>query len=265
MDERRLGRDGPSLPVVGLGTWRVLDLPPARQPLADEVVAAAVASGVRVIDSSPMYGRAEEVVSRALASGPGREAVFIATKVWTSSVAEAQAHFRRQLDWFGGRIDLLQIHNLVAWRDHLPWIDAEREAGSVGWIGATHYSPSALPELETVMRTGRIQAIQVPVNPRERAAEARVLPLAEELGIAVLAMRPFGEGGLLRRAFPPELTAAGLGSWPEALLRWTLADPRVTVALPASGSAVHVRANAAAGALPPLDPHLRDLVARLAG
>ena len=265
MHERTLGRDGPSLPVVGLGTWRVLDLPLEQQPVADEVVAAAFQSGVRVLDSSPMYGRAEAVVSRALVAGPGRATAFIATKVWTSSVVGAREHFERQLDWFGGRIDLLQIHNLVAWLEHLPWIEAEREASRVGWIGATHYSPSALSDLETVMRTGRIHALQVPVNPRERAAEARVLPLAQDLGIGVLAMRPFGEGGLLRRPFPPELVAVGLRSWPEALLRWTLSDARVTVALPATSSPAHVQANAAAGALPPLDPDVRDLVARFAG
>jgi diketogulonate reductase-like aldo/keto reductase len=262
--ERRLGRDGPIVPVVGLGTWRVFDVEPARQAEADAVVAAAWGSGVRVVDSSPMYGRAEAVLSAALAHGPGRDAAVVATKVWTSSVDDGRAHYHRQLAWFGGRIDLLQIHNLVAWREHLGWLEAEREAGRIGAIGATHYSAGALAELEAVMRTGRIQAIQVPLNPRERSAEARVLPLAAELGLGVLAMRPFGEGGLLRRPFPAELRGAGLSSWPEALLRWTVSDPRVTVALPATASPDHVTSNAAAGAAPPLEPELRDLVARLA-
>jgi len=262
---RRLGRDGPVLPVVGLGTWRVFDVGPSGQADADAVVAAAFDSGVRVVDSSPMYGRAEAVLSSAVAAGPGRATTFVATKVWTSSVEDGREHYRRQLAWFGGRIDLLQVHNLVAWRDHLPWIEAERAAGRVGAIGVTHYSATALDEMAAVMRTGRIQAIQVPLNPRERAAEARILPLAEELGIGVLTMRPFGEGGLLGRPFPAELRAAGLGSWPEALLRWTLSDARITVALPATASAEHVRANAAASGPPVPNPELRDLVARLAG
>jgi diketogulonate reductase-like aldo/keto reductase len=143
-------------------------------------------------------------------------------------------------------------------------MEAEREAGRVGSIGVTHFSSAALDELEEAMRTGRIQAIQVPLNPLERAVEARILPLAEELGIGVVAMRPFGEGGLLGRPLPAELRAAGLETWPEALLRWTLSDPRVTVAIPATRSAEHAAANATVGRGPWLHPDVRDLVARLA-
>jgi diketogulonate reductase-like aldo/keto reductase len=264
METRALGRDGPALPVIGLGTWRVFDVGSSGQSGVDAVVGAAFASGVRVVDSSPMYGRAESVLSAALMAGPGRDAAFVATKVWTSSVEEGRTHYARQLAWSGGRIDLLQIHNLVAWRDHLPWLEGEREAGRIGAIGVTHFSAAALDEMAVAMRTGRFQAIQVPVNPSERAAERRVLPLAEELGIGVLAMRPFGEGGLLRRAFPAELRAAGLETWSEALLRWTLSDERVTVAIPATRSPEHAVANAAVGSGPWLHPDIRDLVARLA-
>ena len=115
------------------------------------------------------------------------------------------------------------------------------------------------------MRTGRIQAIQVPLNPRERAAETRILPIAAELGLGVLVMRPFGEGGLLRRPFPAELAEAGLSGWSEAVLRWCLADERVTVALTATASPEHALANVEAASRPPLDPEVRDLIGRLAG
>ena len=262
METRRLGRVGPALPVVGLGTWRVFDLPPDRQSIADEVVHTAFDAGVRVVDSSPMYGRAEEVLATAL--GGRRVEAFVATKVWTADIGEGRRHYQRQLDWFGGRIDLLQVHNLVAWREHLGWMEAEREAGRVGWIGATHYSSSAFDELEVVMRSGRIDAVQVPVNPREHAAAARILPLAADLGLGVIAMRPLGEGSLLRRAFPDELRTAGFDDWAEALLRWCLSDPRVSVAIPATTSAEHAVANAGRGRLP-LDPDTRELVGRLAG
>ena len=122
---------------MGLGTWRVFDLAPASQGVADSVVAAAFDAGVRVVDSSPMYGRAEAVLSAAL--GRSRRAdALVATKIWTSSPAEAREQLRNQLELFGGRVELLQIHNLVGWETHLPWLEAERDAGRVGMIGVTH-------------------------------------------------------------------------------------------------------------------------------
>ncbi len=263
MDARPFGRTGIDLPVVGLGTWRVFDLQPASQPTADAVVATALDAGATVVDSSPMYGRAEAVLSAAL--GERRRDAFVATKVWTSSVADGRRHFTRQLGWYAGRVDLLQVHNLVAWREHLEWMERERGVGNVRWLGATTFQPSTFDVLERVMRTGRIHAIQVPLNPREHDAEARIIPLAADLGIGVIAMRPFAEGGLLRRPFPAELEQAGLTGWPEALLRWTLADPRVTVVIPATARPDHVEANVRAASLPPLDPAVRDHIGRLAG
>jgi aryl-alcohol dehydrogenase-like predicted oxidoreductase len=260
--QRPFGTTGLTVPAVGLGTWRVFDLPRDRQADADAVVGAAFDAGVRFVDSSPMYGRAEAVLAHAL--GDRRPGAIVATKVWTESVAEGRRHFERQLGWFGGRIDLLQVHNLVAWRDHLDWMERERDAGRIGWLGATTSRPAAFDELERVMRSGRIAAIQVPVNPREHDAEERILPLAAELGLGVVVMRPFGEGALLRQPFPPELREAGLEGWPEALLRWTLADERVGVVIPASGTPAHALANARVGAMPPLDPGLRDHIGRLA-
>jgi diketogulonate reductase-like aldo/keto reductase len=225
-------------------------------------VAAAFESGTRVVDTSPMYGQAEARLGRAVASR--RAEAFVASKVWTSAAAAGIAHFRRQQQWFGGRIDLLQVHNLVAWRDHLGWMERERDAGRVTVLGATHYDEGAFLELETVMRSGRIGAIQVPWNPRQRAAERRLLPLAADLGLGVLTMRPFGEGSLLRRAFPSDLRDAGLSGWPEALLRWCLSEPRVHVALPATSSPAHATANAEAAARGPLDDDLRERVAAAA-
>ena len=258
---RAFGRTGLDVPVVGLGTWQVLDLPPHREREAREVVDATVDAGGRVVDSSPMYGRAEAVLARAL---EGRRAdVIVATKIWTSSPADGQRQFASQLEYYGGHVDILQVHNLVGWRDHLDWMEAERDAGRIGILGATHYQAGAFGELAEVMRTGRIGAIQVPWNPREREAEDEILPLAAELGIGVIAMRPFGEGSLLRREPGSEaLEQVGAATWPEALLRWCLSDERVHVAIPATGSKVHVLANVTAGDGRTLAPAQRAVVER---
>jgi diketogulonate reductase-like aldo/keto reductase len=208
-----------------------------------------------------MYGNAEAVLGRAIR--PWREEAAVATKIWTASAPDGQEQFKRQLAYFGGRVELLQVHNLLSWRSHLDWMERERDDGRIRWLGATHFSASALPELERVMRTGRIQAIQVPYNPVQREIEQRILPLAADMGLGVLAMRPFGEGGLLRGAFPDELRARGLRDWSDALLRWCLSERRITAALPATASAEHAAANAESGNAPWLDDDLRERIASL--
>jgi aryl-alcohol dehydrogenase-like predicted oxidoreductase len=266
--QRRVVGPGVEVPVVGLGTWQVFDVAPERQADADAVVAAVFASGGRLFDSSPMYGRAEQVLGAAL-EGRRDEAV-VATKIWTSSVDEGRAQLARQLEWFGGRVDLEQVHNLVEWRAHLDWMEQEREAGRIGLLGATHYSPSAFGELAAVMRTGRIHAIQVPYNPEEREVEREILPLAEELGIGVLVMRPLGGSGGLGRAVGlgrgpsrEELATLGVETWAEAVLVWSLSDPRVTAVIPATSDPGHARANARAGEHPGFGPDERRLVEEL--
>jgi aryl-alcohol dehydrogenase-like predicted oxidoreductase len=251
---------GVDVPVVGLGTWSVFDVGPERQPVADAVVAALLDAGGRIVDSSPMYGRAEQVLSRAL--GARRDEAYVATKIWTSSLAEGRAQYARQLDWFGGRLDLEQVHNLVEWRAHLEWMEDEQRAGRIGLLGATHYSPGALGELAEVMRTGRIQAVQVPYNPGERRVEAEILPLAADLGLGVLAMRPLGSGGLGTGPPREELAALGVETWAEAVLVWELSDPRITAVIPATRSPEHAKANARAGRHPGFGPDQRALVER---
>ncbi|HEX2045585.1 MAG TPA: aldo/keto reductase [Gaiellaceae bacterium] len=262
MERRRLGTDGPELPVVGLGTWLTFDVGQADQQLADGVVAAVLDAGGRVFDSSPMYGRSEAVLGRALAGR--RDDAFVATKIWTGSPSEARQQLRAQLDFYGGRVELEQVHNLVAWQRHLDWLEAERDAGRIAWLGATHYAASAFGELARVMRSGRIQSVQIPYSPAEREVEERILPLAEELGLGVLVMRPFGEGALFPGPDPGDLEPLGVGSWAQALLKWALSDPRVTAVIPATTSVEHARQNACAGSPPWFDAEQRRLVAHLA-
>jgi aryl-alcohol dehydrogenase-like predicted oxidoreductase len=255
METRELGRGGPSVPVVGMGTWQTLDVRGER----DAVVHAALDAGATFLDTSPMYGDAQRVLAHGLQGR--REGAFVADKVWTSDDAEAKEQVRYSLQLYG-RVDLFQVHNLVRWRERLDLLERLRDDGNVGVIGATHYSSSAFGELAEVMRTGRIGAIQIPYNPLQREVEREILPLAEELGLGVVVMRPFGEGSLVRRA-PSGFSLDGL-TWPQALLKWSLSDRRITVAIPASSKPERVRENARAGEPPWLDPDQREYVSRLA-
>jgi aryl-alcohol dehydrogenase-like predicted oxidoreductase len=265
LEVRPLGSTGLRVPVIGLGTWSVFDVPAADEDAARAVVRTMVEGGTRVVDSSPMYGRAEAVLGRTLEGV--RDDVVVATKIWARSVREGRDQLEAQLGYYDGRVDIEQVHNLVAWREHLDWLDAERDAGRVGVLGATHWSEASFDELATVMRTGRIGCIQIPYNPLERRSEDLILPLAEELGLGVIAMRPFAEGSLVRRApsDPGVLPALGVATWTQALLKWTLSDPRVHVAIPATSVVEHARSNVAAGEPPWFDPEQRELVARAAG
>ena len=266
LELRRLGASGPDVPVVGLGTWQRLESA-ARGGAADVLVTAALDTGIRVFDSSPMYGRAEELLAGALR--PRRPEAFVATKVWTPSPTEGEEQLARAVEWFGGRVDLMQIHNLVAWEEHLSMLEKARDIGTVGLVGATHWSTPAFAELASVMRTGRVDAIQIPYNPQETAVEGEILPLAADLGLGVVVMRPFGEGGLLRADPGPAALAPlgpfGVQTWPQALLKWILSDPRCHVAIPATSRPDRVAENAAAGQPPWFGPDERRLVSRLAG
>jgi diketogulonate reductase-like aldo/keto reductase len=256
VEERRLG------PVVGLGTWRTFDYD---AELARRVLDAAVSDGCRVVDSSPMYGGAE--TSLAVAVEWRRDEVDVATKIWSDSVEEGRTQFAAQLRWFG-RVEIEQVHNLVAWERQLEWLEEEREAGRIGRLGVTHYAESAFGELARALRTGRFETVQLPYNPGNRTCERELLPLAAELGVAVIVMQPLGASALLdaspsRRELEP-LRAFGVETWPQALLKWALSDERVDVVIPATSNPAHARANAAAGEPPWYASEERRLVEDLA-
>ena len=253
---------GVSVPCVGMGTWQTLDVRgSADEEAAHGIVEEALSAGVRVMDSSPMYGEAERVLGEAL--GARREEAFVATKVWASSAAEADEQIDRALGFYGGRVDLYQVHNLVRCDDNLTRLEGLRDDGRVRLIGATHYSAAAFRELAAVMRSGRIDVIQIPYNPRERDVEREILPLAGELGLGVVVMRPFAQGALTRRPPDVDLAALGVETWAQALLKWVLSDRRCTVAIPATSTPGRMTENAAAGGPPWLDEDQRAYVARL--
>lgn len=267
MEHRALGRAGFEVPVIGMGTWRTFDVT-APTVVADRrvVVDVALRKGANLFDSSPMYGAAERVLGAALAGW--RDRALVATKVWTQDQAQGERQIADALGFFGGWVDLYQIHNLVAWRTWLPVLERLRDAGQVRAIGATHYAASAFPELRAVMETGRITAIQIPYNPLEREVEREILPLAEARGLGVVVMRPFAEHALLRRPPTPNALAPlrpfGVTTWAQALLKWVLSDPRCSVAIPATTNPAHLAENAAAGNPPWLGPDERAYVQRLA-
>ena len=267
MERRQLGASGLEVPVVGMGTSQTFDVSGREEEAASRrIVDEALAAGADLFDTSPMYGRAERVLSLALDGR--REKALVATKVWTSHDDEAERQVEASLRYAHGYVDLFQVHNLIGWPERLTLLERLRDQGSVGVVGATHWQPSAFGELERVMRTGRVAAVQVPYNPSEREVERDILPLAEDLGIGVVVMRPFGKGSLFNR--PPDpaelgpLRPFGVTTWAQALLKWVLSDPRCSTAIPATSRAGRMSENAAAGDPPWFGPDELALVERLA-
>ncbi len=264
---RPLGNSGLTVPVIGLGTWQNLDVRGAEaERERATIVDAALESRANLFDSSPMYGESERVLGAALHGR--RKAAIIATKVWTESPDDARRQIDQALQWYDGYVDIYQIHNLVAWKKHLPVLEALREEGRIGIIGATHYRHEAFDELATVMKTGRIQQIQVPYNVRETFVEREILPLAADLRLGVLVMRPLAEGALMRKPPSParleSLRPLGIRTWAQALLKWIISDERVHAVIPATTRAERMRENAAAGDEPLLDAKTRAYIAALA-
>ena len=186
--------------------------------------------------------------------------------MWASSAAEGKRQIDRAMRLYDGRVDIYQVHNLASWREQLPQLEAARAEGKVRVIGATHYSSRAFGDLAAIMKTRRIGAIQVPYNPRERDVERELLPLAADLGLGVIVMRPFAEGALLRRlpsaaALRP-LASFGVTTWAQALLKWILSDGRCHTTIPATSKPDRAAENAAAGAPPWFGPEERDYVAK---
>jgi len=268
MEQRTLGKTGLQVPVVGMGTWRTFDVRgnDAKRN-TQNIVDTALTVGANFLDSSPMYGAAEQVLGEALQGR--RDQAIVATKLWTQTRSEAQVQVKHALSFFNNFIDLYQIHNLVNWLEHLALLERLQEEGKVRAIGATHYSSSAFKELRQVMKTGRITAIQIPYNPQQREVERDILPLAADLGLGVVVMRPFAEGGLMRHSPSPTdlepLKPFGVTTWGQALLKWVLSDLRCHVAIPATTRPERVSENALAGNPPWFGAEERALVAKLAG
>jgi len=210
-----------------------------------------------------MYGEAEQVIGRTTEASGVREKLRFATKVWTRGRSEGQRQIRQSFELMRtDYVDLFQIHNLLDWRTHLDTLEELKGQEHIGAIGITHNTANAYPEMMQIMKTGRIDAIHVPYNVVERACEAQVLPLAGELGIAVLAMELLEKGryvtGLRRVPYIEPLAEFGVETWAQPLLAWVISDGRITSAIPATSRPERILENAKAGDMGHLPLELRD-------
>ncbi|MGQ2978363.1 MAG: aldo/keto reductase [Polaromonas sp.] len=263
---------GEPIPVVGLGSWITFNVGNDRvlREQSTEVVRQFFAAGGKLIDSSPMYGSSQSVIGEALQNLGSQSRVFSAEKVWTSSDGAAQIEASRKL-WQLPRFDLLQVHNLLAWEKQLPLLQAMKAAGQLRYVGITTSEGRRHAEFEQIMRSQRIDFIQLSYNLLDREAEQRLLPLARERGIAVLVNRPFREGALLRQLqrhpLPAWAAEIDCSSWAQVALKFVVSHPAVTCAIPATSKPAHLRENmgAARGRLPDaaLRQRMADHVAQL--
>jgi len=252
MNTRLIPRTREPLPTVGLGTWQAFDVDPGARAPQVEVMRQFLAAGGRVVDSSPMYGRAETIVGDVLADLGAIGTPFLATKVWTRGKREGIAEMERSRQRMQAeRISLMQIHNLLDWQTHLPVLREMKQAGKIRYLGVTHYSHGELPQIERLMRSEALDFIQVPYNLADRAVEARVLPAAADTGTAVLVMRPFEEGALFRQVkgkpLPGWAAELDCTSWAQIFLKFIIGHPAVTCPIPATADPGHLADNIQAG------------------
>jgi diketogulonate reductase-like aldo/keto reductase len=254
MLQRKIPSSGEMLPVIGVGTWQAFDVgsaPAEREPLA-RVLRVLVEHGGSVLDSSPMYGRAEAVVGDLIAKMAAREKLFVATKVWTSGREKGVEQIDRSMTLLQVKqLDLIQIHNLLDWPTQLATIRELKAQGRVRYVGITHYTDGAHAALAAVMRREAIDFVQFNYALDDRAAEQTLLPLAAERGIAVLINRPFGEGALLkqlnRRPVPGFAAELGCETWAELALKYLIANEAVTCVIPGTSQFVHMESDTRAG------------------
>jgi len=269
---RRVPSTGQSLAVIGLGTWQTFDVgtdPAVRAPL-EQVMREFAALGGQLIDSSPMYGRSEEVAGAVIAGLGLRAKLFIATKVWTTGRAAGIAQMEASMKKLGASpIDLMQVHNLQDVDTHLDTLAGWKREGRVRTVGVTHYTAGAYDAVAKVIARHPVDFLQINYSVGEREAEQRLLPLARERGIAVIVNRPFAGGELFRRLrgtpLPAWAAEIDCASWAQLMLKFVISHPAVTCAIPATSRVEHLRDNMAAGRGRLPDAKMRARIAAAAG
>lgn len=256
---RTIPSSGESIPVVGLGTSRVFDIDPVEDPEAGAacraVLAALVEAGATVVDSSPMYGNAEAVSGDAAAALGVTDRIFWATKVWIDGRDRGIEQMQDSMRLFrSDQVELMQVHNLRDWKVHMPVLRDWKAEGRIRYIGITHSRASAFGDVEKVINATELDFVQLNYSIGEREAEARLLPLCAEKGIATLINRPFARGALFRQlegtSLPDWASDFGAATWGQFLLKFVLAHPAVTCVIPATRKAEHMVDNVGAGSGP---------------
>ena len=253
MLRRNIPASGEALPVIGLGTYSVFDVAGSAEDIEMRraIVAALIDAGGTVIDTSPMYNRSEAIIGDVLEAGEFRSSSFLATKIWTDGADAGIRQMQRSAELMGAeRIDLVQVHNRRDMAAHWPSLVAAQESGFVRYNGVTDYRESALDAMMTIMRRQRPQFVQINYSLGERAADERFLPLAQELGIAVLINRPFMAGGLFRAVGDrplPDWATEFADSWGQFFLKFIVSHDAVTCAIPATSKLRHMVDNVGAG------------------
>ncbi len=261
---RTIPSSGEKLPVIGLGTWQAFDVDltaDSRRQL-EEVLSLFVKLGGRVIDSSPMYGRAEEIIGDLTATLGIRDKLFLATKVWTHGKESGIKSMERSMALLRTkRIDLMQVHNLVDVHTHLATLREWKEQGRIRYFGITHYEAGAFREMENLMRSEKLDFVQINYSLMEPEAEQSLLPLAHERGIAVLANRPLGAGDLFGKVrskpLPDWASEFDCRSWAQFFLKWIVAHSAITCAIPATNKPRHLEDNMQGGTGRLPDPKTR--------
>jgi diketogulonate reductase-like aldo/keto reductase len=254
MLSRAISSSGELVPVVGMGSSGTFDVGATAAELEPlrAVLSALVEGGGRVIDTSPMYGRAESVLGELIAGLGLRERLWLATKVWTrgrqagaDQIADSMRRLRTD------RLELVQVHNLLDWREHVPTLRSLQQSGKVKYVGVTHYRADAHADLERVLNEERFDWLQVNYSLAERGAETRLLPFCRDRGVAVMINRPFADGGMFAhvkdRALPDWASEIGCTSWAQFFLKFVVSHPAVTCVIPATAKARHMQDDCAAG------------------
>ena len=262
MEYRELGNLGVS--VIGLGTLRAFDVTDeADLATRQQIIENCISANINFIDSAAAYGASEKAVR--IATEGKRDRFYLATKVRCEGKEAGEQQIAQSFENFNtGYIDLLQVHNMIDYETHLPTLERLQDEGKIGMIGVTAMVPEAYPAIMDLMRSGRIDTVQVPYNVVQREIEERLLPLADELGIGIMVMEPLKKGRYVKELKgEPDLTPLkefGIQTWAQALLSWVVADQRVSITIPATSRPERISENALPGRLGPMPQDLRDYV-----